>query len=326
MKNIDISIIIPVYNGEKYINRIIDKILASPLNKEIIVIDSCSCDNSLAILKKYGQKIKLITTDYNHGVSYARNLGINASNGKYIGFVDIDDDIDPDIFLKMYEKALKHDSDICVCNYDEFYETKDSKNKSKYIYDFNKDFLKNYLLDKISPAVWDKIYKKEFINNLKFNENLNIGEDILFNLEAFIKTEKVVFINEYLYHYLQQDKSVMHKLSPKHLEFEQVVNNLKTEDQSYLTAKYSLEYEFFKLEMFTRAIHSISTLINKNNKKEVKKYLKQIITSEKLNKIIENKFFSKSIKIEMWILKVFGLSIHLKLVPIYKKLRNIIRK
>lgn len=325
MNKIDISIIIPVYNGEKYITNLLDKVIASPLNKEIIVIDSLSKDNSLAILRNYGKKINLITLDNNYGVSYARNLGIKKAKGNYVGFLDIDDDIEPLMFLKMYNKAREADSDICICNYDEFYEFKKDRNKSKYNYEFDGDILKNYLLDKISPAIWDKIYKREFIKKLNFNENLNIGEDILFNLEAFLKKPKVVFLNEYLYHYFQQDKSVMHSLSSRHLEFAQVVQNLNDKSLKYLKENYYEEYEFFELEMLTRAIHSLSVLANKSNKKAVKKYLQKVISKNKLTKIITNKYFSKSIKLEMLILKVFGLNIHLILIPVYKKIRNLTR-
>lgn len=325
MKNIDISIIIPVYNGEKYIKKLIDKVLSSPLSKEIIVIDSSSSDNSLSILKQYGKKINLLALDKNKGVSYARNLGIAKAQGNFIGFIDQDDDIETDMFLKMYTKAQEENSDICVCNYDEFYEIKTEHNKSKYHYSFKKDILENYLIDNISPAIWDKIYKKEFIKTLKFNETLNIGEDILFNLEAFLKTKNVVFVNEYLYHYFQQDKSVMHSLSSRHLQFLEITEKLAPETTRYLKENYCKAYEFFELEMFTRAIHSISILVNKENKKEAKAYLKSIITQDKLNKIIKNSFFSKSIKIEMIILKLFGLSLHLSLIPFYQKIRNKIR-
>lgn len=325
-----ISIILPVYNGEKYIKNTIDQLLNIKSNKEIIVVNDCSNDNSLKLLKEYKNKINLINLKENHGASYARNIGLDNAKGKYIAFVDIDDFFDNNIYDKMLKNIERENADICVCNYDEFFEGKNIKSNSKYNYQFKnlnkRDSLRLFLADKISPAIWDKIYKRELFENIRFDESLLIGEDIHFCLNLFYNCKKVTFINENLYHYLQQETSLMHTISYKLLHFKKVIEKISEEEKKYLEKEYNEEFNYFKLEMVTRGIHSLSTLSNKKNKKQVESYLKEYCNNSDFDKILKSKYYSKSIKIEIFILKIFGIKAHLFLMPFYKKIRNILRK
>lgn len=329
-KNPTISIIVPVYNGEKYIKNILDNLIKIKCNKEIIIVNDCSKDNSLEILTQYKNNIKLIDLKENHGASYARNIGLDNASGKYIGFVDIDDSFEISIFEKMIAKIEKTNSDICVCNYNEIYEGSDNIVNSKYELSYNclsqKEALSSFLIDKISPAIWDKIYKKSLLDDIRFDESLLIGEDILFCLNVFYKCKKVTFVDEYLYHYLQNDTSLMHTISPKLLHFKNIVDKIDEEKVEYLVNNLKEEFDYFKLEMITRGIHSISSLQNKINKKQVEEYLKEYCVKEDLNKIIKSKYYSKNIKIEIFILRFFGIKVHLFLMPFYRKIRNCIRK
>lgn len=114
-----VSIIIPVYNAEKYISRCLDSIInQSYKNIQIIVIDDGSTDNGVLILDKYKEddnRISVYRTE-NRGVSYARNLGIEKAKGEYFVFVDADDFVQKDMIEKMYYRLLSDGSDICVCN------------------------------------------------------------------------------------------------------------------------------------------------------------------------------------------------------------------
>lgn len=325
----ELTIIVPIYNGEKYVRKCIDSLLKVKCDKEIIVINDCSNDNSLSILQEYSNRINLIDLKENHGVSYTRNLGIKKAKGKYIGFVDVDDLISDDMFDKMIEKIKENNSEVCVCNYDEMIEKSGNVTCSKYNYEnktLKKDkVLSNYLLDKISPAIWDKIYKKELLNNIRFDENLTIGEDILFCLNIFMKAKNVTFINEYLYHYLQQDNSVMHSVSSRLLQFRDVINYININDRKMLEEKFNEEFNFFKLEMITRGIHSISSLNNNRNKRLVKRFLSEYYNKDELNSILKCEYFSKSIKLEIFILKIFGIRFHLLMMPVYKFIRNKVR-
>lgn len=326
MKEVLLSIIIPIYNGEKYIKKMLDFLLSVNIDKEIIAIDDCSTDQSWTLLKEYEGKIKIIQNSKNSGVSKTRNVGLNAAQGKYVSFIDIDDDVDEKMFLQLVRELEEKSADVAVCNFYEFYPNNSKIVYSKYNYNFDGDVIKNYLIDKISPSPCDKIYRRSVLTSLSFNENLAIGEDILFCLNVFLTTQNVVFVNEYYYHYLQHDHSAVHKVSKKLLQYRDVISSISLDNKKLLEEKYLEYFQFFQLEMTTRSIHAISSLISKENKKEITIYLKELNDKSVLKQIIHNPYFSKSTKIEIWVLKNFGIRTHLFLVPIYKKLRNIIRK
>lgn len=325
-----ISVIVPVYNGEKYIKTTLDLLLKVDCPKEIIVINDCSKDSSAKILSEYKDSIKLFSLEKNMGVSNARNLGIANAIGEYICFVDIDDSIELDMYPKMLKKIKEDSFDVCVCNYNEIFEGSDKTVKSKYSFENeflnHKEALSKFLLDKISPAIWDKMYKTEFLKNIMFDRTLAVGEDILFCLNVFLKTNKVCFIDENLYHYFQQKSSVMHTISPKLLQFKKVIENISDDDKNYLEKNFSSEYNFFKLEMITRGIHSISSLANKKNKNQAIEFLKEYYVENDLSKILKCEYFSKMIKLEIFLLKTFGIKFHLFMTPIYTFVRNTIRR
>lgn len=323
---VKLSIVMPIYNGEKFIKKSLDNVLKIDCEKEIIVVNDCSKDNSLNLLKEYGSQIKLIDLVENKGVSNARNVGIKEATGDYISFLDIDDIIEPEMYPKMLQKISEEDADVCVCNYDEFFEGSDKVVNSKYDLEFEKtdkeSVLRYYLLDRISPAPWDKIMKTSMVKNLRFDERLAVGEDLNFVLKLFLAAEKTVFVKDKLFHYLQQSGSVMHNISSKFLQFQKVVEFLEPETQVFLKKNYAEEFDFFKSQMTTRGIHSISVLANKNNKKQAKQFLKEYAKKDKLNQVLKCKNVSKAIKLECLILKWFGINIHLWLTPIYLKIRN----
>lgn len=321
-----LSIIIPIYNGEKHIKKMLDMLLENSIEKEIIVINDCSNDNSKKILDEYKERINLHHLSENHGVSYARNYGLSIAKGEYISFIDIDDEIEEEMLSKMLQKIENTNSDICVCNYYEIFETNDKKIASKYKLNYDvlakEEVIKEFLLDHVSPAVWDKIYKKSLLDKIKFNENLAIGEDILFCLYAFMESNKVAFINEYFYKYTQNNYSAMHKLSNKLLQFKEVIKSIDFDKYKYLDETYYEEFSYFKSEMITRGIHSISVLANKHNKKEIKKFLANYCDKKDLDCVIRNKYVKKTIKLEILILRYMGMNVHLLLMPIYKFVRN----
>lgn len=322
-----LSIIVPVFNGQKYIAKCLDKLLDSKLeNKEIIVIDDCSTDKTNEILKKYKSDVMIISLKENKGVSNARNIGLKESTGDYIAFVDSDDDFEKDIHEKMLKSIISQDADVCVCEYNEIYENSSKIVDSKYSLSMgilnSKEGIRSYLVDKISPAVWDKIYKKEILLNHKFDNDLRIGEDILFCLKVFMRANKVSFVKEVLYHYLQQEKSAMHTVSDKLLQFSSVLTKIGTKETNELKTNFQQEFDYFESEMILRSIHSISVQVNKQNKSSVIELLKKVCTKENIKKILKTKLLSKSLKLEALIIKVFGIKFHLFLMPVYLKIRD----
>lgn len=334
MEDIKLSIIVPVYNCELTIERCIDSILKSKFNKfEILIINDASKDNSKNVIEyKYlnNDRIKVINLKQNRGVSFCRNLGIKNAKGKYITFVDADDYITDSMYSNMMNIIYKNDVECCICDYSEVFS--DGRiQKSKYRYENIKlnreEAIKRYLVDGISPAIWDKIFKADILKKyVKFNEDLKVGEDILFCLDFFYRVENIYLLNEINYFYIQQEQSVMHIVSPKLLQFKQVSKSIEQEKYNYYSKSYSDEFDYFKGAMFMRGIHSLTMLYNNTNKKQVIEYLNELNKKNILEMHIKNKYTSKFIKIEASIIRYLGINIHLMLSPIYIKLREKIRK
>lgn len=323
-----LSIIIPVFNGEKFIKRCVDSVLNQSMYiDEIIIINDNSTDGTIEILEKnYSNlvNIKIINLKKNHGVSYCRNLGIEKSSGEYIGFVDSDDYVEVNMFEKMYNNAKDNNLDICICNFVEV----NQQNRIKSKYKNNEEILERdkslekYLLNKISPSVWDKIFRRKILKNIKFNTKLIIGEDILFCLEAFYYSKKTGFVNDYLYNYIQNDNSAVHTISSKLLQYIDVIKYIPLQIEKDLKLNFKSEYNTFFNSLNLRIIHSVSALYNKKVKKQVFEYL-SFVDKQTLKLIVKDKKLSKFIRVEAFIILIFGLKVHISLQPLYVRIRNI---
>lgn len=200
-----ISIIIPVYNVEKYIEKCIHSVMEQTYkNIEIIMINDGSTDNCGKICDEYAKKdnrIKVIHQK-NEGVSSARNKGIRECTGKYIGFVDGDDIIDTDMFEKLYESITKNESDLAICNY---YPNKDFCGVDEII---DIETALDLILDKdkYKGFVVNKLYKKSILKDQKFDEKIDICEDLIFNCQYIIKCCKCSIVNEKLYNYISRPR------------------------------------------------------------------------------------------------------------------------
>ena len=236
-----VSIIVPVYNVENYIERCLNSLVNQTFKDiEIITINDGSTDKSLELINKYVKEdIRVSVIDLgDEGVSYCRNLGVEKANGKYIMFVDSDDWIDFNMVEVMYKKAEENNIDLVMCSY--IREFKDhSKEKifnlpQEIIYKDNE--VKNELLRKLvgpikeelsNPemldalgTVWGKLYRADILkeNKLKFVDLNEIGsaEDTLFNIFTFNYLSKVMFLNKHMYHYWRDNpKSVTSQYNPK---------------------------------------------------------------------------------------------------------------
>ncbi len=195
-----LSIIIPVYNGEKYIAKCLDSMCnkETVFDYEIIIIDDGSTDSTIDILENYATQYKNIKVikNTNHGVSYSRNAGLKYAKGEYILFVDSDDFLCEN-WYKIIKKSMKNKiEDLVIFNLQ--YKCNHS-NPNGIIKDILNTKKCNYYLS----TPWSKLYKREIIlnNNIQFDEDIINGEDMLFNINyiAHIKTFKIINENIYIY-------------------------------------------------------------------------------------------------------------------------------
>lgn len=209
-----ISIIVPVYNVEKYIEKCVNSIINQTYkNIEIILVDDGSKDRSGEIcdeLKLKDNRIKIIHKQ-NGGLSDARNAGMKIANGNYIGFVDSDDYIKEDMFETLYELCKKYNSDISIVSYYEIYHDKIiGVRDSKKLYELNKiDAMKEILIDRaIQSYAWNKLFKRELFEQIEFPTNKNF-EDIATTLLLFERADKVVLLEDPKYYYVRRDDSIV---------------------------------------------------------------------------------------------------------------------
>ncbi|MGI2030314.1 glycosyltransferase family 2 protein [Endozoicomonas acroporae] len=230
MKNL-ISIIIPMYNTEKYLSKCLDSIINQTYrNLQIICVNDGSSDNSLTIAQSYARKdSRLIVIDQtNQGVSRARNVGLSKATGDYIMFVDSDDWLDSDCCCIALKLALKKDYDVVFWPYNKIFSNRVEK---QFIYNQDKEFenrsavSKGVFKDLLGPSDADlnrpyvldskgtvhcKLYKSSLLKNpeIRFVDIKKIGtsEDLLFNLKVFNKVKSAYFLNTPLYNYLKTNE------------------------------------------------------------------------------------------------------------------------
>jgi len=306
MQTPKISIIIPVYKVERYLDTCLTSILnQDEKNIEILVINDASPDNSEQIIDKYAQqddRIKKINNPKNMGLGLTRNVGINEAKGEYILFVDSDDYLCPNVLSGLYNQAKDNDLDILQANYTKIYnwgERKMPENKIKGIYN-GEDYLS--IRPYIPVVVWSKLWKTSFLkkNNLKFNEWY--FEDVSFSSEAYFFAKRVMESSIFFYNYRIRNGSIMTaEINDKKLKsFMVLVNVLEKHYMKSKTHKDGAQ----RLKLFAHSIVDFSGAISmykKNNdlKEKAKKYLSdqvnkyrfEILKSSKLDIIQKSLFF-----------------------------------
>lgn len=310
-----VSVIVPVYNSEKYLNKCLDSLVNQTMKDiEIIIVNDGSSDGSQRIIDDYAnmypERIKKFFKE-NGGQASARNFGIRVATGEFIGFVDSDDYIEIDTYEKVYGFAIQNGLDIV--SFDFWEENETEKWKSSY-YRF-KDYSDNvkYVLNETSSV--NKIIKKELIdkNNIQFLENY-IYEDLELIPRLILCTDKVGFLDECLYHYVIHEKSTMrqNEYNPKLDSIFFVMEQLK---KNFENTEYAEELEFIFIEHLLHGavlryleypegdtdIRKISDIMKENFKKwrKNKYYRKQSIKY----RIICNLAYYKKIRLLKIILK-----------------------
>ena len=296
-----ISVIIPVYNVEDYLNKCLDSVCNQTLTDiEIICINDGSTDNSLNILKEYSKKdsrIKVITKE-NGGQATARNLGIIESQGECISFIDSDDFIEPDMLEKLYSKVKENNLDIAMCKiatYDN--QTAEIKDNVWYYMlgvfrDFEKDIFnhedtKEFTCN-IAVTPYNKIYKTSLIkdNDILFPEGL-IFEDEKFFFDVYLRANRVSIVDEFLYYYRVNRKGSTVDIA-KENDYTDLIPISKQIRETFMQTN---TYEEYKHLLNNRLIHLQLARFTQTSPKYKEKFfnlMKKDLTEVLKDKEIEN--------------------------------------
>lgn len=299
---VDISVIVPVYNVGKYIANCLNSLVNQTKKEiEIIAINDGSTDNSLNILNQYAKKypnlIKVIS-QANKGMSVARNVGIQNATGKYIAFVDSDDEIELDLLERFWKKIIEYPYDIVTCNVKCIYPNKTNNILSGL--DFCTEKLskaeKNKLFLNIYVALCNKIYKRELFNdtNLLFEPNIWF-EDVLFFHKLIPNLKSIAFINYSGYKYYQRENSITYTYSDRlfniNLVMEKILLYYKASN-IFEEYKDELEYMYIRY-MFATYIKRLAKTKDRKKFKDgikiAKKKVKDTFPNYKKNKYLNNK-------------------------------------
>ena len=280
-----LSVIIPIYNGEKFIRKSIDSVLNQTVSDlELILVDDGSKDNSGKICDEYAQKdsrIKVIHKE-NVGVSAARNDGISTAQGEYIGFVDADDWIEPNMFEDLIEKAQASSSDIVMCDATTVYfdgrTEPDTITQLKGNILLNRDRFSSRLLLEMAGSAWRCIYSNSMIkkHDIKFPVGVKFSEDRIFNIYAMGYADKISYIKKPYYNRFINNKSAVHsfhedyfeayKLAAK--EIEKAIAAAWNNDDEYQVA-YLSQFISGALMAVNNYFYKTSTLKFKQRKQKV---------------------------------------------------------
>ena len=291
-----VSVIIPVWNVERYIESCLTSLSSQTLKEiEIIVVNDGSPDNSQKIIdkyvKKYPNKVKSYIKE-NGGQGSARNLGITFATGEYISFVDSDDWLSEDALEKMYNHAKKEKSDIVICDMVDHY-------PDKTIYHNCTKYESVY---KVTPSACNKIFKKTIIKDIKFLSKLWY-EDFNFTTKILLKNPKISTISEGLYHCNCREESTMNNNnSLKNLDMLIVINDLiEYQKELKIYDKNLTSYLIFDHVLIT-TINRVTAQKNKNKKEVLNKLVEYCHTN--ISDYKKQKFYktiSKNRKIIAWL-------------------------
>lgn len=316
-----ISVIIPVYNAERYIEDALNSALNQSYSDiEYILVDDCGSDSSIDIINriiadpKYSNKIRLIRQEKNKGPAAARNAGIKAAKGDYIFFMDSDDYITPNCLELHLRKIESTCADFSVGN------TRLEGAKSLHIKSISSDIEKMsptqaFLQRKWLNSAWNKLFRKQFLirNNLFFDEGMSY-EDIIWSFKLSLKSESIAVIPEQTYIYKINAESFTSS-KVKDIKMTSLINQLKEMKKLYLENNrlQKFKVDFFKYFDFYRLNTAVLLFNFDGSRSSVKSYYKEI----------QNLSFKKDLSLISVILKMpFGLFCMFK--PLYRiyKYRN----
>ena len=271
MKSFKVSIILPVYNVEKYLSACLDSLLAQTLEEiEIVAVNDGSTDGSLQILQAYQslnpEKLFIFSTE-NHGVSRARNYGFAHSHGEYVWFVDSDDFVEPDACRLLYEKATADGNDLVLFRY--YNVDSETGVRKEYIAScHNQNFRvadKPYELPAISPYPWIKFIHKDLFNGLCFPEGIRF-EDLPVAYLLAVKARSIGYVDQCFYNY-RKNVGFLSRLTPSTLHIRNAIIFMKEEMEKLgLFEQYQAELDFIAVRHFFYRFWKLLTNYETNQK------------------------------------------------------------
>ena len=203
-----VSVIVPIYKAEQYLNQCVQSIVDQTYqNLEIILIDDGSPDNCPAMCDAWAAKDSRVQGIHkeNGGVSSARNMALDCATGDYVTFVDADDWVEPNAVEILLEQAVSTGADIVVGNYYfDYVDGRDAQPLTTENHTWKQDEItRAYLQDQIRPEACNKLFRRSVVQELRFDLTIGYGEDLLFNYYAFSKAHVVAQMDMCCYHYLQ---------------------------------------------------------------------------------------------------------------------------
>lgn len=326
-----VSIIVPIYNVEKYLKRCVESLINQTYkNIEILLIDDGSTDNSGKIcdeLERIDNRIKVYHKE-NGGLGSARNYGYKYAAGEHILFLDSDDYIE----LNTIENMMEYSGyDIVCCGFDRV----DEKTKKVYSQEMIKmPFDELEITDEtimeaafLSPSGWGKLFRKELLSNIEFSEDKRAIEDTLFYLEVIPKAKKIKYIKKILWHYMVREDSLIMSITEEKADlFEKNLLEIK---KKYIENNYNnAKFDFLTIQVFIHNCISIPSRlytnkeINMNKRlKHIKRYMNDNFTNWKKIKLkIEGRYLKK---IVIYILrKMYKLNIFIVFLFVYNFMIN----
>ena len=215
-----VSIIMPAKNSGAYIRRCIESVLSQKFTDwELLIINDGSTDDTVVTAMSFSkddERIRIFDSQ-GKGVSAARNYGLELSTGDHIAFIDSDDSVDPDYLSVLVELAEKNNADISQCSLYYRYDNGtvvQEKETEDAVYNGHDEIMNAYfsgMVGKICLAAWGKLFRRELLNGIRFDETLTIQEDAFFTFQCAMKSSKIACCNRALYYYYQNSASVMNR-------------------------------------------------------------------------------------------------------------------
>ena len=296
-----ISVLVPVYNVEKYLKECIDSILNQTLKDiEIICINDGSTDSSLEILNDYAKNDSriIVINKSNSGYGHSMNMGLNAATGEYVGIIESDDFADKNMFSDLYKLAKDNDADIVKGDWYNYWSKNNFARKNNRISSAKAFKLTNSKLDKsllrINPSVWSAIYKREFLNkyNIRFLETPGASyQDLAFSFKIFALAERVILTDKAYLYYRQDNMNSSVKSKTKIYcvcdEYEEI--------DKFLEEYPQLKFEFKVQEEINRYNGYVSSVlrIDDSVKPEFVKVFSDHFKEEYNTGLLGNEFFKK---------------------------------